>query len=32
MNYKNFVASIYLENQKAVKSFQNRAIISMDPV
>lgn len=32
MNYKNFVASIYIENQKAVKSFQNRTIISMDPV
>lgn len=32
MIYKNFVASIYLDNQKAVKNFQNRNIVSMDPV
>lgn len=32
MLYKNFVACIYLENQKAVKSFEDKTIVSTDPV
>ena len=32
MNYKNFVACIYLENQKAVRDFKDRKIIAEDPV
>lgn len=32
MNYKGFIASIYLENGKAIKNFNDRTIISMDPV
>lgn len=30
MQYKDFVACIYLENQKAVKSFEDRTVISTD--
>ena len=32
MRYKDFVACIYLENQKAVKSLADRTIVSTDPV
>jgi len=32
MRYKDFVACIYLENQKAVKNFEDRTILSTDPV
>lgn len=32
MQYKNFVACIYLENGKAIKSFQDKTVVSTDPV
>ncbi len=32
MNYKSFIASIYLENGKAVKGFSDRTVLSGDPV
>ncbi|MBO6015493.1 MAG: bifunctional phosphoribosyl-AMP cyclohydrolase/phosphoribosyl-ATP pyrophosphatase, partial [Lachnospiraceae bacterium] len=31
MRYKDFVACIYLENQKAVKNLSDRSILSTDP-
>ncbi|MBQ7065958.1 MAG: bifunctional phosphoribosyl-AMP cyclohydrolase/phosphoribosyl-ATP diphosphatase HisIE [Lachnospiraceae bacterium] len=32
MNYKSFIASIYLENGKAIKNFNDKTIISTDPI
>lgn len=32
MNYKRFIASIYLENGKAIKNFNDKTIISTDPI